>query len=200
MSKPYHHGALREALLAAAENIIETSGVDGLTLRAVARDAGVSHAAPAHHFGDVTGLLSELAARGFDRFSDRLESNSAGAADQQQRVAGLCRGYVGFAQDSPGLFQLMFRSSRLDRSRPALAISGARAFSILLGQGPHSTPDLSDTRRVKEAVETWSLVHGFSMLIIDGRLTSTMKTFSGPEVETLSAMIFGGADVKTSQA
>src|SRR5882762_10020761 len=62
---PYHHGALHEALLNAAEKLLERDGLQGLTLRAVAREAGVSHAAPTHHFGDLTGLVSELAAIGF---------------------------------------------------------------------------------------------------------------------------------------
>src|SRR5262252_8981675 len=62
---PYHHGALRDALLQAAERVLERDGLAGLTLRAVAREAGVSHAAPTHHFGDLTGLVSELAAIGF---------------------------------------------------------------------------------------------------------------------------------------
>ncbi|MBV9561927.1 MAG: helix-turn-helix transcriptional regulator, partial [Bradyrhizobium sp.] len=65
---PYHHGALRDALLEAAEQVLERDGLAGLTLRAVAREAGVSHAAPTHHFGDVTGLVSELAAIGFRKF------------------------------------------------------------------------------------------------------------------------------------
>src|SRR6266496_6860206 len=66
---PYHHGALHDALLEAAERVLERDGLSGLTLRAVAREAGVSHAAPTHHFGDLTGLLSELAAIGFRMFN-----------------------------------------------------------------------------------------------------------------------------------
>src|SRR5437588_11843429 len=66
---PYHHGALRNALLEAAERVLERDGLAGLTLRAVAREAGVSHAAPTHHFGDLTGLVSELAAIGFRQFN-----------------------------------------------------------------------------------------------------------------------------------
>src|SRR5262245_52005851 len=65
----YHHGALREALLAAAEGILERDGITGLTLRAAARAAGVSHAAPKNHFGDLAGLLSDLAATGFERLA-----------------------------------------------------------------------------------------------------------------------------------
>src|SRR5437588_12556279 len=66
---PYHHGALHDALLKAAEKVLERDGLPGLTLRAVAREAGVSHAAPTHHFGDLSGLLSELAAIGFRQFN-----------------------------------------------------------------------------------------------------------------------------------
>src|SRR5450432_4723675 len=66
---PYHHGALHDALLKAAETVLERDGLQGLTLRAVAREAGVSHAAPTHHFGDLTGLISDLAAIGFRQFN-----------------------------------------------------------------------------------------------------------------------------------
>ena len=69
---PYHHGALRDALLEAAERVLERDGLSGLTLRAVAREAGVSHAAPTHHFGDLTGLVSELAAIGFRQFNTAM--------------------------------------------------------------------------------------------------------------------------------
>src|SRR6202044_2986503 len=75
----YHHGALREALLEAAELVLERDGLAGLTLRAVAREAGVSHAAPTHHFGDLSGLFSELAAIGFQQFNAAMAV--AGTAD-----------------------------------------------------------------------------------------------------------------------
>src|SRR5262252_4364083 len=71
-SAPYHHGSLREAMLEASERILERDGITGLTLRAAAREAGVSHAAPKNHFGDIRGLLSELAAAGFARFGAAL--------------------------------------------------------------------------------------------------------------------------------
>src|SRR6266567_6406981 len=71
---PYHHGDLHDALLAAAERVLERDGLAGLTLRAVAREAGVSHAAPTHHFGDLTGLVSELAAIGFRQFNAAMAS------------------------------------------------------------------------------------------------------------------------------
>src|SRR5262249_21104929 len=72
---PYHRGSLREAMLRAAESILERDGIRGLTLRAAAREAGVSHAAPKNHFGDVKGLLSDLAAVGFARFRAVMEAH-----------------------------------------------------------------------------------------------------------------------------
>ena len=74
---PYHHGDLHVALLKAAQTVLERDSLPGLTLRAVAREAGVSHAAPTHHFGDLTGLLSELAAVGFRNFNASLTAASA---------------------------------------------------------------------------------------------------------------------------
>src|SRR6476619_1720008 len=86
---PYHHGALRDALLQAAEKLLERYGLPGLTLRAVAREAGVSHAAPTHHFGDLTGLLSELAAIGYRQFNAAMVA--AGATCTSPNEKGMTR-------------------------------------------------------------------------------------------------------------
>src|ERR1700729_4167601 len=82
---PYHHGALRDALLEAAERVLEREGLSGLTLRAVAREAGVSHAAPTHHFGDLTGLVSELAAIGFRQFNTAMASACDAATSPEEQ-------------------------------------------------------------------------------------------------------------------
>ncbi len=167
---PYHHGSLPTALLAAAEAILVRDGLAGLTLRAAARAAGVSHAAPKHHFGDLEGLLSELAAVGFRRFTADLTAAADDAGtDPRERMMALGRAYVRFAEASPGLFVLMFRSERLDRNRPALRDAMAAAFAALrdtsrpLYAAPQDDP-------LGEAIGSWSLVHGFAMLMIDGRL------------------------------
>src|SRR5271156_1021705 len=81
----YHHGDLHAALVAAAEEILERDGIQALTLRATARAAGVSHAAPAHHFGDLTGLLSDLAAGGYVRFAAEL-ANAMESAGQDPKL------------------------------------------------------------------------------------------------------------------
>src|SRR6201988_3054874 len=116
---PYHHGALREALLQAAEKLLERDGLPGLTLRAVAREAGVSHAAPTHHFGDLTGLVSELAAIGYRQFSAAMMAAHASGTLQEKGLAS-AKAYVAFAQAHPGMYGLMFRAERLDMSRPSL--------------------------------------------------------------------------------
>ncbi len=120
---PYHHGALRNALLEAAERVLERDGLAGLTLRAVAREAGVSHAAPTHHFGDLTGLVSELAAIGFRQFNATMEAARAtGTVPLEKSMAG-AKAYVGYAQAHPGMYGLMFRTERLDMTRARAGMS-----------------------------------------------------------------------------
>lgn len=169
---PYHHGALREAMLEAAERILERDGIAGLTLRAAAREAGVSHAAPKNHFGDIRGLLSELAALGFARFSAALVANTREGESPKARLAAMGHGYVTFAQQNPGLFLLMFRSERLDFRRPALRAAGEAAFGVLADTiGAHGPSDTLLTLSVAAQITAaWSLVHGFAMLMLDGRL------------------------------
>src|SRR6266700_1207416 len=172
---PYHHGALRDALLAAAERVLERDGLPGLTLRAVAREAGVSHAAPTHHFGDLTGLLSELAAIGFRRFNATMVAAVTGAATQLEMGMARARAYIAYAQAHPGMYGLMFRNERLDMSRPSLHEAAEASFAGLAGaiaasrHEPISDQVLSLDQAAAIA-RAWSLVHGFTMLLLDGRL------------------------------
>ena len=190
MAQPYHHGALRAALLKAAEAILERDGIAALTLRAAAREAGVSHAAPAHHFGSLSGLLSELAASGFVRFRERMQTEAeAAGSDPRARITGLSRGYVGFARACPGLFLLMFRSEQLDWATSALSTAGAAAFALLtqaeVEAAPtrHASPDF---RSLLAATAQWSLVHGLSTLLVDGRLGGVAdRVLPGTDIETL---------------
>lgn len=167
-SRPYHHGRLREALLRAAEAILERDGLAALTLRAAAREAGVSHAAPAHHFGDLTGLLSELAAVGYGRFADRLRAAAAAAPDDGLHAMGLA--YVGFARAHPGLFTLMFRAERIDMQRPALHAAADAAWAALGGAVGQDTAALPPLQQLAGHVAPWALAHGLAVLLIDGRL------------------------------
>ncbi len=191
--RPYHHGSLREAMLQAAERILDREGVPGLTLRAAAREAGASHAAPKNHFEDLTGLLSELAAVGFNRFTERLRAAADAGAPPQVRLSALGRAYVEFAVANPGLFQLMFRSERLDASRPALRDAMETAFDVLssavsaIRQEPATSA--TDLSRAAEIVRAWSMVHGFAMLLLDGRLAPILHRLP----EDANAMALLGA-------
>src|ERR1043166_8428270 len=128
---PYHHGALRDALLTAAETVLERDGLQGLTLRAVAREAGVSHAAPTHHFGDLTGLVSELAAIGFRRFNMAMAGSCTPDTPYPVRGMARAKAYVAYAQAHPGMYGLMFRTERLDYSRPSLHEAAEASFGGL---------------------------------------------------------------------
>jgi AcrR family transcriptional regulator len=174
--RPYHHGSLREAMLEAAERILNRDGISGLTLRAAARDAGASHAAPKNHFDDLTGLLSDLAALGFRRFHRRLVAAADAVDSPRDRLAAIGHAYVEFAEESPGLFLLMFRSERLDVDRPGLREAMNDASAVLLDavgvKREESDPLHMTLSAAARVVAAWSLVHGFAMLQLDKRLVS----------------------------
>jgi len=177
---PYHHGGLRDALLQAAERVLERDGLAGLTLRAVAREAGVSHAAPAHHFADLTGLVSELAAIGFRQFNTAMVAADAMGASPLEKALARAKGYVAYAQAHPGMYGLMFRTERLDMSRPALCDAAQASFAGLAGAiGATRHEQISEqTLSLEQAADiarAWSLVHGFTMLLLDGRLTDILS-------------------------
>ena len=188
---PYHHGALRDALLQAAERVLERDGLAGLTLRAVAREAGVSHAAPTHHFGDLTGLVSELAATGFRRFNAAMASACGSGVSPMERTEARVRAYVAYAQAHPGMYGLMFRTERLDYSRPSLHEAAEASFAGLAGaimanRQEQITDGALTLDQAAAIVRAWSLVHGFTMLTLDGRLKDVMRRApAGTSVESL---------------
>jgi AcrR family transcriptional regulator len=177
---PYHHGGLRNALLEAAERVLEREGLPGLTLRAVAREAGVSHAAPAHHFADLTGLVSELAAVGFRQFNAAMAAAGATATSPLERASARAKAYVAYAQAHPGMYGLMFRTERLDMSRPALCDAANASFAGLAGAiGSVRHEQISEQalslEQAADIARAWSLVHGFTTLLLDGRLTDILS-------------------------
>jgi AcrR family transcriptional regulator len=188
---PYHHGALREALLAAAERVLERDGLAGLTLRAVAREAGVSHAAPKHHFGDLTGLVSELAAIGFRQFNATMEAARASSTQLPQRAMAAAKAYVAYAQAHPGMYGLMFRTERLDMSRPSLCEAADASFaglarSVGASRHEHIEAEALTLEQAAAIARAWSLVHGFTMLLLDGRLADILRRLpEGTGVEPL---------------
>jgi AcrR family transcriptional regulator len=167
---PYHHGALHDGLLQAAERVLERDGLAGLTLRAVAREAGVSHAAPTHHFGELTGLLSELAAIGFRMFNVAMVAARDSETLPMMKALASAKAYVAYAQAHPGMYSLMFRNERLDMTRPSLHEAASASFQGLAnsaGAGGEAALSLDQAAVI---ARNWSLVHGFTMLLLDGRL------------------------------
>ena len=188
---PYHHGALHEALLKAAERVLERDGLAGLTLRAVAREAGVSHAAPTHHFGDLTGLVSELAAIGFRQFNAAMVAAGAVGTSPMDKAIARAKAYVAYAQANPGMYGLMFRTERLDMSRPSLHEAANASFAGLAGAiGASRHEQISEQALSLDQgaaiARAWSLVHGFTMLLLDDRLSDILRRLpKGTDAETL---------------
>jgi AcrR family transcriptional regulator len=177
---PYHHGALRDALLEAAERVLEREGLSGLTLRAVAREAGVSHAAPTHHFGDLTGLVSDLAAIGFRQFNVVMAAASIASTLPMEKSIARAKAYVGYAQAHPGMYGLMFRAERLDMSRPSLHEAASASFAGLAGavgasRHEHIEEEALSLDQAAAIARAWSLVHGFTTLLLDGRLSDILR-------------------------
>ena len=168
----YHHGDLGTALLAAARGIVEHEGVGELSLRAVARRAGVSHSAPYHHFADKAALLAAVAAAGFDQLVSEIEGEQRRRSpdDYAGKVVAVGTAYVRFALQNPAIFRLMFRPELTLPARHAeLRAAESRAFGTLVAalaecQARGLVPG---TDPLPAAMSCWSTVHGFSMLWID---------------------------------
>jgi len=166
----YHHGNLREALIQTALQILAVDGVVGLTLRKVAKAAGVSHAAPAHHFKDKTALVASVAAEGFRILSKELLDVVKIHQDSKEQLIRLVRTYVGFAQREVELFRLIFGPSAPDyREYPELYEAGIECWntvvqlvtSVMKDQGiTNCEPDLL-------AFSIWAHTQGSASLIVN---------------------------------
>lgn len=174
----YHHGRLREALIDEAVAAIDERGVDALSLRELARRAGVSHAAPAHHFGDRSGLLTAIAADGFQRLADALEASAADFVE-----TGVA--YVRFAIDEPGRFAVMFRAELLREDDPALAAARDRAGDVLRVGASAAGGDAR-----ANALAAWSLVHGFATLWNAGAIEAPDGTPPGELARAVASRLF----------
>ena len=195
--KAYHHGNLREALVAAARDILDTRGVEGLSLRKVAQQTGVSPTALYSHFQDKRELLAMLAIEGFESLTARMEQeamqNSSPTAGSGSQLAGLARGYVLFAIDNRALFQLMFGREIGDLlDFPQLVEAGSRAYTMMADSVARAVQesDILEKRSIA-ATAAWSTVHGLAMLILDGRVCAADYGASdnGELVDRVCAML-----------
>lgn len=179
----YHHGDLRQALLAAAVELIADNGVHKLSLRECARRIGVSHAAPYRHFADKEALLAAIAADGFRRLSEVGEQAMDGAGAPLDRLRAYGEAYVRFALDEPVHYRVMF-TGMIEGQHEELQREGDRAFGLLAGVAA----ELGGDAPLVDAVTAWSLVHGLAMLMLDRRLGDPP---SGPETASLIEGVVG---------
>jgi AcrR family transcriptional regulator len=170
--KPYHHGNLRAALLEAAEDELAAQGIEGFSLRGVAKRAGVSHAAPAHHFGDAHGLLTALAAEGYGRSLRHRRREKQAATDALSQLVASGMGYIDFAMAHPALFRLMFSSNRPDHAAPDLSAAGSAAFQRLIDnvRRVRGVDPVKDRVSMLGVMSSWAIVHGLADLLIAGRM------------------------------
>lgn len=172
-SRDYHHGDLRRALVESSLDLIEKEGVERVTLRGVARAAGVSHMAPYNHFADKSALVAAAAAEGFRKLQAAMEAavaKAAGAPPERLAAAGVA--YAVFAVRHPALFRLMFGPELADkRSHPELAAAADAVFQTLLGQIAATGIGPGDPGAARAfALTPWSLVHGLAMLAAAGQI------------------------------
>jgi AcrR family transcriptional regulator len=179
----YHHGDLRAALLAAAEQVLLERGVEGFTLRECARRAGVSHAAPAHHFGDARGLLTEFAALGYQRMAAMMQAARDAAGDNRRAaLTGVGMAYIEFAVLHRAQFSLMFRPGTVDREHPHMVQVANICFdhlqqTLALASKPGAALKPEFMTRVLLA---WTSVHGFAALVMDGGLKNLARDLRNP--------------------
>lgn len=186
--RPHHHGDLRNALIEAGLAILESRGLEGLTLRACAASAGVSHAAPAHHFGGLDGLLQAIAARGFARFAATMRDHRARAGDDAHaRLVAICEGYMEFALTSPALFRLIFGRSLDAADSTELKENSEAAFQVLAETCAPFKPPGETGPRVELTV--WSLVHGLASLRLAGCTPPTGAGGDSVEIRDLLAAL-----------
>jgi len=174
----YHHGDLKKSLISHALAIVGDEGIAQLSLRKVARQAGVSHAAPAHHFKDMKGLLAAIAEEGFGKMERQMQAavDRIPADRSRERFKTLGRAYISFAVHHPAYLRIMFHPTLVDKKPyPGLAKAANSAFGLLTA----AIRDCQAKKLVKAgdirllSLFAWSTVHGLSTLALDNQLVST---------------------------
>ncbi|MDY0067816.1 MAG: TetR/AcrR family transcriptional regulator [Steroidobacteraceae bacterium] len=202
----WRHGDLRASLIAWGTHLLDTEGLDGMSMRAAAKLAGVSQAAPAHHFKDRNGLLAAIAAQGFRDLESRLKrSESASAGDPSARLRAVIFAYVDFAQANPARFHLMFGPQIERRNEyPELLEASAASFQVLRSavapfMAGARTHDLSEENL---AFAIWAATHGLATLTVQGRrlaISATQRPTSAQLRETVVAFCLAALRAATTE-
>jgi AcrR family transcriptional regulator len=173
-ARGYHHGDLKVALVDAVEQVVRERGVGHVSLRAVARQVGVTHAASAHHFENKAGLLTAFATQGYSQLAGAVlvAIDEAQPVDGPSVLEAVGRGYVRFAVANPGRFEVMFRLDLLNADDPEFVAASESAYSLLVSTVTRCQSEgfLGANDPEVVAVSAWSMVHGLAALWISGRL------------------------------
>lgn len=195
--RPYHHGDLERTLIDAAIALVQKSGAASLSLRAIAREAGVSHTAPYYHFPDRKSLLCAVCERGLQMLRSAMEDQMArhpGDALRQIQAAGVA--YVVFAMQEPHLFRLIFSIDPADDdANPELRKEGQRTFGVVR----ESVARLAAEKVIHVSAEelkaitvgAWAIVHGFAQLAIDGQFGRKIRNVERAARQMTSVYLTG---------
>ena len=175
----YHHGDLKVALMDAVEQVVRERGVGHVSLRAVAHQVGVTHAASAHHFENKAGLLTAFATQGYLQLAGEVLAaiDAAQPVDGPAVLEGVGRGYVRFALANPGRFEVMYRLDLLNADDPDFDAASEGAYSLLVSTIARCQAEgfLGSNDPEVVAVAAWSMVHGLAALWISGRLGERIR-------------------------
>lgn len=195
-SRPYHHRRLREAVIEAALAEIQAVGAARISMREIARRAGVSHAAPAHHFGDKRGIFTAIATEGF-RLLRQGNEPSIGEPAALLR-GGL--GYISFAVNHPAHFEVMFRPDLYDNEDEELRAARDRAFEVLYMAVEQGLGSDDPDAVLGTSMAAWSLVHGFSALLLGGNFPAELTADPDGFASHVVAGLISMARITSAQA
>ena len=159
-SKPHHHGNLRQALVDAGVELLDEGGIEALTLRKCAARAGVSHAAPAHHFRGLKGLLTAIVTRGYLLFAAEMNVNiEAAGVDPMARLRGCCKGYVKFSRENKALASIIFNKANCFEDEPEWIEAADAAYQVLIDICAPFRHRYDNTELTQIAV--WTMLEGY---------------------------------------
>lgn len=183
----YHHGDLRTALVKAARDILENKGgFEALSLRAAARKAGVSQAAPYHHFADKQALLDAVAAEGFESLHAAMAMRVARETEPLARLQASGLGYIAFATENPALFRLMFTGVELSGGDAQLHAARDSAYRIFQDAVIAAAP--ADAAIPIICLSLWARVHGLAKLILEAGVNPA--DYGAVNAQALAALLF----------
>lgn len=199
----YHHGNLPDALIREALALIDEKGVEGFSMREAARNVGVDPAAAYRHFADKSALLAAVARQGFSRLAREMEHSQQHKVGARERFQSIALTYVNFAASHRSQFRVMFGPYGAGRSDGVevrgVGARGLTPYEILIeGLAELKRAGLLSTEVGQAALPAWSMVHGLSMLLVDGVWPSQSAEVLQQEVERVITLLLRSLELPTN--